>query len=57
MAVGEQLHEGVANFSTAERRLDVEYAQAAAAADCLPSKLHQLLFVIICRKLKVIDLQ
>ena len=48
MTVGEQLHEGVANFSTALRPLDVEYAQAAAAADCLSSKLHQLLFVFIC---------
>ena len=49
MTVGEQLHEGVANFSTAARALDVEYAQAAAAADCLPSKFYKLLFVIICR--------
>ena len=57
MTVGEQLHEGVANFSTAVRVLDVEYAQAAAAADCLPSKLHQLLSVIICRIFKVIDLE
>ena len=49
MTVGEQLHEGVANFSTAARVLDVEYAKAATAADCLSSKLHQLLFVFICR--------